>query len=137
MREALGLSWQPPRFRVDQLNSETAGWVTVASWAEEQRLEWSGVKPATRIEEGCEWCTCQNGEWQEGEAAWRREAWVTAMATAAGVGTLASLAVLVFLLAQCGQVLEGSQATTYALLGATVLLFASVRSTSFLRISDK
>jgi len=126
VREALGLSWQPPRFRVDQLDSETAGWVTVASWAEEQRLEWSGVKPATRIEEGCEWCTCQNGEWQEGEAAWRREAWVTAMATAAGVGTLASLAVLVFLLAQCGQVLEGSQATTYALLGATVLLFASV-----------
>ena len=132
VREALGLSWQPPRFRVDQLDSETAGWVTVASWAEEQRLEWSGGKPATRIEEGCEWCTCQNGEWQEGEAAWRREAWVTAMATAAGVGTLASLAVLVFLLAQCGQVLEGSQATTYALLGATVLLFASVQSTSSL-----
>ena len=129
VREALGLSWQPPRFRVDQLDSETARWVTVAAWAEEQRLEWSGVRPATRVEEGCEWCTCQNGEWQEGEAAWRREAWVTAMATAAGVGTLASLAVLVFLLAQCGQVLEGSQATTYALLGATVLLFASVRST--------
>ena len=125
VREKLGLSYQPPRFRVDQLDSATARWVTVATWAEEQRLEWSGSKLAPRMEKGCEWCKCQNGMWR-GEAAWRREAWVTAIATAAGVGTLASVAILVFLLAQCGQVLEGSQATTLALLAATATLFAAV-----------
>ena len=130
VREKLGLSWQPPRFQVDQLDSATARWITVATWAEEQRLEWNGPKLAPRMEVGCEWCNCQNGMWR-GEAAWRREAWVTAMATAAGVGTLASVAILVFLLAQCGQVLEGSQATTFALLAATVMLFAAVRFFSF------
>ena len=59
---------------------------------------------------------------------------MTAMATAAGVGTLASVAILVFLLAQCGQVLEGSQATTLALLAATVMLFAAVRFFFFIHL---
>ena len=61
IRQRLGLSWEQPRFRVDQVEGEEGRWVTVGTWVEGE-LEWSGPTPPP-VGQGCSWCKCSNGGW--------------------------------------------------------------------------
>ena len=57
---------------------------------------------------------------------WRWEGWVIALATLSGLGVVCTLVILVFLCAQCGEVLEGGQSTTFLLLLATFTIFTAM-----------
>jgi len=106
---SLTLSWH-------QLGAYTGGQFT---WVRSQEF-WNVNNHCSKG-----WCTCVNGLW-ENKPVWIFDTWVTALATLAGLGLTCCLAIFVFLCSQCGQVLEGGQATTFLLLSSTVLTFSSM-----------
>ena len=123
VRAGLGLSLQPPSLRVDRLDVGLARWGTVAEYREGEEgqggLVWSSTGPASTVVEqgegegeGCLWCHCVNGSWR-GDSAWVWDTWVTSLLAVSCVGIIATLAVLVFLLTQCSQVISFSFSFSY------------------------
>ena len=130
VRAGLELTRQTEKFSVERL-SGSAGWRTVGA-VEGGQLRWAGLEPLVtararqgEVVEDCENCQCVNGLARPA-LAWRSEAWLTGLVSVAGLGLTASLLLAVFLCSQCGQVLEGSQLTSFCLLAATSLLFLSL-----------
>lgn len=126
-REGLHLTREMPRFRIEKLDVHSAQWQSIGVY-EEGDVNWNNSSQWNHpqlVMDGCEWCECINGAWR-GEPSWRWETWVTALTTVSGLGTMCSVAVFVFLCAQCGHVLEGGQSTTVILLVATILLYLTL-----------
>ena len=130
VREGLQLQRERPEYSVERL--DRSGWRSVAVM-EAGTLRWTGRAPVVRSEESesCESCQCLNGVSRPAPV-WRHEVWVTVLVTVAALGIVSCLLVCFYLCTQCGQVLEGSQATTFSLLSATVILFVSVLPFCFL-----
>ena len=103
----------------------------VVGLVESGQLSWAGLEPplvtvrAGDTTGGCENCQCVNGLPSPG-LVWRSDLWLTGLLIVAGLGLLSCLLLSTFLCSQCGQVLEGSQVTSFCLLTATSLLFLSL-----------
>ena len=120
-RDGLQLSRNGLEYSVEEFNHEKKVWEKLGMY-EDGEFSWPR---SYQPEDTCTRCVCDNGLWMD-RTAWRWESWVTALATLAGLGILCSLAILVFLCTQCGEVLEGAQASSFLLLSATLLTFASM-----------
>jgi len=120
-RDGLGFSRDGLEYTVEEFNPEKRVWEKLGVY-EEGEFSWPR---SYQVQDACTRCICENGLWKDG-ARWRWESWVTALATLAGLGILCSLAIFVFLCAQCGEVLEGAQSTSFLLLSATVITCASM-----------
>ena len=128
VRRGLELTRQTEKFSVEKL-SGSAGWRVVGG-VESGQLSWAGLEPpqvTVRAGDsgGCENCQCVNGL-SSPALVWRSELWLTVLLILAGLGLLSCLLLSTFLCSQCGQVLEGSQVTSFCLLSATSLLFLSL-----------
>jgi len=120
-KDGLQLSRQETDFKVDKFDVETLLWDPFGVYKGGD-FSWGRSPPSQQI---CDHCTCTNGVWRS-QVSWRREGWVIALSTLAGLGVVCCLVILVFLCAQCGQVLEGGQTTTFLLLLATISIFVAM-----------
>ena len=130
MMEGLGLRRERMEYSVSLW--DRSDWRSVGVM-ESGSVRWTGRVPLVRGEEGqtCLACQCLNGV-SPRSPVWRHEAWVTGLVTGAGLATGLCLLISFYLCSQCGQVLEGSQATSFSLLLATVILLISILPFCFL-----
>ena len=130
-RAGLGLGRERQEWRLERLRADTAGggWATLGVLGESGQLSWAGSSPAPLLSTGeteLHW-ECVNGLARSSRPVWRSgELWLTGLGAGAGLGLLSCLLLAGYLCSHCGQVLEGSQLTSFCLLAATSLSFLAL-----------
>ena len=127
-KKGLRLTSETPKFRLEQFDLRLTSWSTVGV-CEAGIVTWTSASKRSVISDTvmeCYECQCVNSvmtsavKWRTGDT------WVTVLTSLASLGLLALLLAGIYLLLQCGQVLEGSQVTSLLLLLTLVLTYLSL-----------
>ena len=128
-KKGLRLTSEIPKFRIEKFDLRLTIWSTVGVY-EDGTVTWTSASVRSEISDKgameCYECQCVNNvmtsavKWRSGDT------WVTVLTSLASLGLLVTALAVLYLLLQCGQVLEGSQVTSIILLLTLGLIYLSL-----------
>ena len=128
-KKGLRLTSEVPKFRLEKFDLSLTTWSTVGV-CEEGAVTWTSASERSAISDSgameCYECQCVN-QVMTSAVRWRSgDTWVIVLTSLASLGLLVTLLTGLYLLLQCGQVLEGSQVTSLFLLLTLGLTYLSL-----------